>query len=511
MPSYVVTAPDGKKFRITAPDGTTQDQVMAFAQSKLGNRPAAQPKEPSLADISPTAPSRAGYGAALPPPRGDVGDEEQVFTQRKALEAQGKGKGDPEWERLTRQLAEIKNKDTEFNASMAGTMGGGLETVGRGIKNLFQRVLAGGAPRDAATLAREAGYVLPPANISEDTSLATKAASGFSGKVKTQQSASAANQEVTTRLAKKALGLKDDVPLTEQAFQRVRQGASGAYQDVINAVDTINEDPEFKSAVAQLGGANSQAAQHFPGLMKNEEVSFLLTELGKVKSFPTEAGIELVKELRFNATANLKAIGDPAKNALGMAQREAADAIDDLIERNIARQTGSSTDLVQKYRAARQLIAKSHDVEAATNTATGEVDARAIAKLADKGKPLTGDLDTIAKVANAFPKAVQSPEAFGGVEDFSVLDFGAAGAAAMGGAAAGGPVGAAAGLAPLTRPVVRRAILSEPFQDLLTAGKPPPRPGIGHLAFPMATATTRDDQQPVGPKAAAAIGASQDF
>ena len=36
MPDFIVTAPDGKQHRVTAPDGATQEQVLAYAQAQLG-------------------------------------------------------------------------------------------------------------------------------------------------------------------------------------------------------------------------------------------------------------------------------------------------------------------------------------------------------------------------------------------------------------------------------------------------------------------------------------------
>ena len=35
MPNYTVTSPDGRKFKVTAPDGATQEQVLAYAQSQF--------------------------------------------------------------------------------------------------------------------------------------------------------------------------------------------------------------------------------------------------------------------------------------------------------------------------------------------------------------------------------------------------------------------------------------------------------------------------------------------
>lgn len=45
MPTYQITAPDGKKLRITAPEGATQEQVLAYAQQNYKGQQAAQPKE----------------------------------------------------------------------------------------------------------------------------------------------------------------------------------------------------------------------------------------------------------------------------------------------------------------------------------------------------------------------------------------------------------------------------------------------------------------------------------
>ena len=44
MPSYDVTAPDGKVYEITAPDGATQEQVLAYAKEMYGSA-AQKPEE----------------------------------------------------------------------------------------------------------------------------------------------------------------------------------------------------------------------------------------------------------------------------------------------------------------------------------------------------------------------------------------------------------------------------------------------------------------------------------
>jgi hypothetical protein len=370
-------------------------------------------------------------------------------------------------------------------------------------------------PRPGVLEAREAGYVLPPAAISEKPSLAARMLAGWSGKIKTQQAASSHNQDVTNRLAATALGLPEETPLTGSVYQDVRAGAGQAYQAVTESIPLIRSDRSYAADIAALSGKNSQAAKVFPGIVRNQAISDLATELRRVPEFPTEAGIEIVKQLRFNGNANLKAIGDPSKHALGLAQREAANAIDDLIERNITvaghpeiieayrilkelrfngkanlkaigdpnkhalgltqRETAKVLDalierniavagqpeIIKAYRSARQLIAKSYDLEGATNPATGDINARGLARLSQKGKPLTGELQIIANVANAFPKTVQSPPMFGHDEAWSALDF-------FGGATAAVHGHPGIGAAIMGRPAARAVLLSKAVQDAMT-------------------------------------------
>ena len=371
-------------------------------------------------------------------------------------------------EHIKKYLSPENKAERDKEMGMAAGFAGGATGPARevGVFARWMSKLARKDPMDHAITAREAGYVLPPSEISKEPTALSQALTGWGGKIKTRQAASQANQEVTNKLAAKSLGLPENTTLSEKVFADLRAKAGEDYEAIKNAYHTMTTDGVFKKAIGAISNASSQAAQIFPEIMKNPEIEKLQTALVSVDRFPTDVGIEVVKKLRQTGNTNLKAIGDPAKHALGLAQRQAADAVDGLFERNLNDlHPEKGTELVDKYRKARQLIARSYDVEGATNAATGDVSARGLARLADKGRPLGDDLETIANAAKAFPRAMQNPSEFGGVENWSALDFfGAAGSVA-----AGRP-GVAWGIA--ARPIARAAVLSKPYQDAMT--KPAP-------------------------------------
>jgi hypothetical protein len=335
------------------------------------------------------------------------------------------------------------------------------------------------------------GFTLPPATMDNPT-LLSKLLGGWGGKIKGQQQASSSNQVVTRRIAARELELPDDTTLDDNVFSGVRSRAGRAYTAVRQAMPQIAPDDTFRQQARALGSRNSALAREFPELVNNEDIAELSTAFADKPTFTTEAGMDAIQTLRASSTKNLQAIGDPQRNALGFAQRQAAQALEDLIERRLSEpevwrgangqvlaiNPSEHAHLVTRFQNARTLIAKSHDIEAATNSATGEINARKIAQLGER-RPLTGGLRTLADMGNAFPKATQLPSAFGGVEPLSVLDVMAAAAPVTAGAVSGHlGTGTAAGALALSRPLARAFTQSRPYQDAMRSPAPTagPRP-----------------------------------
>jgi hypothetical protein len=298
-------------------------------------------------------------------------------------------------------------KEDVMNTGL-GAAGG---AVGQSIANMAGNAATNQTTRNVATVARneqkttaaqnanKAGYVIPPEDIGEGGGLVTKLLSGTGGKIKTAQVASERNQPVTNALARKALGVADDVPLNAETLASVRSKAGDAY-DVIRNSGTVTADPAYSKALDAIAQKYTAASQAFPGAVKSD-IPDIVAAL-KQPQFSADGAVEMTKILRANADKAF-ASGDKGQ---GKAMKDAADAMEGMLERHL--QAAGNPDALKAFQDARALIAKTYSVQKGLNTSTGDVAANALAKQLQKGKPLTGELRTIAEAADAFPRANQA-------------------------------------------------------------------------------------------------------
>lgn len=401
---------------------------------------------------------------------------------------------------------------------------GGGRPIGPGVKGATKGLFSGVGRINASPEAKRAinaGFVLPPAEASVghigETNL-TNMAAGEAGKIKLGQLAAAKNQPLVNLYAQKELGVPPGTPLTPQVFKQIREREGKVYQEVVDAVPEIDlaADPKFKEAVTKVGSRSRETERLFPSTTEPPGVTALRDELLRNAHGDTKAVMNYIADLRFKATRNFQAIGDAMAHRFGGAQREAANVLEEAMETSVKNapeyyrerlsaakkyrddvykervdqglpltgevvekadgalaawsnrlaksnaENQSNQTLLDRFRNARQTMAKSYDVEAVTNVSTGDVSATGLGRLLQQGKPLTGNLKLIADSANAFHRAFQNPAAFGGVEPLSVLDAAAAGAMAL----HGHPVAAASVLA---RPWLRSRVLSPGYQKRMVA------------------------------------------
>ena len=352
---------------------------------------------------------------------------------------------------MPQQIAAIATP-TANALEMAARYTNPLQPVSSGLSAIGKAM--GGAPQtpqmqEAIAAARKAGYVIPPSQARE--SVVNRLLEGTAGKISTGQAASVKNQAVTNRLANETLGLAPDVKLTPEVLDAVRAEAGKAYQ-----------------AVSNLGDFDVKGGAKLPAEVNVRSVldPYVMTSSNKV-----DAG-ELVrawKQANADATAYYRKYNGPAPDPEDLKKAKHAENVSKQISSFLDSQLKSAglEDLLPDLKAARVQIAKTHSVEDALNPVTGNVDAKKLAARLEKGKPLSGGLETAGRFASQFKQAARTPESIGSTPGFSPLDvvLGGAGAALFGDFS-----GTAAGFA---RPALRGAALSGPVQNRLIQ-----RPGI---------------------------------
>lgn len=296
-----------------------------------------------------------------------------------------------------------------------------------------------------AQKANDAGFVIPPPDL--NGGFISEGVNAAGGKIKTAQAASQRNQAVTNKLVRQALDLPEDAPLDQSALAAIRQDAAKSYQDVAGA-GTITPTPDYTKALDDAVAPYLAQAKSFP----DRKVPPIVAEIQSLKTTAFDAGdaVATIRVLRSEADTAFRH-GD---NLAGGALKKAAGALEDQIQTHLENSGAAGQDMLGAYRAARQKIAQTYTVEAALNPQNGNVDAQVLARALKKGTPLSGDLRTVAEVAQAFPKATQALKE--SPKQLSVTDLAA-------GMAAGFQNPWLASI-PLVRPVARSIALSGPVQ-----------------------------------------------
>lgn len=354
----------------------------------------------------------------------------------------------------------VDPENAAAGAAIGGALPAALPLVGKAA-NALGRVISG--PESSASVqqgvkaARDSGYVIPPSQAKP--TLANRALEGFSGKITTAQNASARNQAVTNQLVAKELGLPPNTQLSQEVLDGIRKTAGQAYE-AVGSTGVIKPGAAYSQALDDITAVARKAAQGFP----DAKPSPLIAEIDSLRSpqFDAQSAIAKISELRDKANAAYAA----QDKALGKSLKSAAGALEDAIETHL-KTIGAPGDLLEGFRNARQLIAKTYTVQSALNGASGTVNAQKLAGQLSKGKPLSGNILAAAKFAEQFPKAAQPLERMGSLPQVSPLDFGALGTLS---AITSNPLLMAGVLA---RPAARAAVLSPMVQNGLSKAAQP--------------------------------------
>lgn len=359
----------------------------------------------------------------------------------------------------------VNPKDAGVGALIGGALPASAAIAGKVGESVGGALRRGAAPTTeklaTARAAMDAGYVIPPSQV--NPTFRNRLLESQSGKFETAQLASTNNQKVTDSLVRKSLGMADDAPLSQEALQAFRRQHGQVYQQ-LKGTGTVAADQPYLAAIDDIGKTIKSATASFPKLGKTDmsgqpvdDITELVQGL-KVGKFDAGGAVDTISFLRDKADTAYAG----GNKAVGKAYKAGAKALEDMLDRHL--QTIGATDLLPAYRRARQMIAKSYSVENALREGAGTVDARALARQLQKGKPLSGELLTAARFGNVFDKAAQPPHLIGSPGVNTLKNTMAMVTSGLGGAAFG-PAGLALGAVNYAAPPLARSVMfSKPFQ-----------------------------------------------
>lgn len=253
---------------------------------------------------------------------------------------------------------------------------------------------------------RDAGYVLPTGAITPN--MKNVILESIAGKTALEQAMSVKNQKVTDQLARKAVGIADDAPLTPETMKSVRADEFEKGYAPLKQIGQVGTDVNYLFDLNNIKSKYAGAPSSFPGAVSDDIRN--LVDNYKVNDFQSRHALDEIKRLRDGASDSFR----KGETGLAKAQKEIANALERQIERHLDNTgTQDAAEMLNNFKSARQRMAISHAVEDAIHKGSGTLDAKELAKAYRNDKYLSGELETIAKFANTFQRVAQTPSAFG--------------------------------------------------------------------------------------------------
>ena len=247
-------------------------------------------------------------------------------------------------------------------------------------------------------------------------------------------------------IAKAEMGLPENTPLTSsKPFEQARTQAAKPYDEirklgVLTADETIVQKIENLYDSNIIGGKTSESAIQSLIADATSKINSGLTGADVVKSL---SDLRKKATKAYNSNASTPEMIDVADVRMGI-----ANALEDLIEANV-----NKPEQLTAFKKARADMAKIYSYEGATDLTTGRIDPQKLKRMLDKGVPLSGDAEAIARIAGNFPETTSlNPIKREGLQRFArggpLGTVGAAIGSVAGwpGAIAGGALGAGTGV-----------------------------------------------------------------
>lgn len=328
------------------------------------------------------------------------------------------------------------------------------------------------AVRDATLRAGVAeGYMATPGSVTPQGR--NIIAERMAGKTNLEQLMSINNQDVTNKLARRAVNIDETAPLTSENMRSIR---ATEYEKGYKPVERIGEVPADVQYFVDLNNVKLKYTgpqKSFPGAVPDEVTK--LFDIYSTDKFNSKDAVQAIRNLREDARANFR----KNETATANAQLDIANALENQMERAVAAApTPNASTMLEQFRLSRQRMAISHTIEDAIREGGGAVEAKKLARDLQSGKYLSGDLKTAAEFANVFPRVSKTtaemgtPSAgtmLGGPSGFGSVIGTGLGYIAGEGSGAGAVMGSAAGAygPQMVSAAMRNYLMSQGVQNKL--------------------------------------------
>lgn len=285
--------------------------------------------------------------------------------------------------------------EAAFNAETAA-----LSPFEKQLKARQQRLssedFARGPQIEAAQDAQRLGIALKPTDI--QSSVGTKITTSMGG-TEGMERIAAANRNNVRKIALNELDLSPDTQLNgPAAFNEARNKVAKPYNE-IRQLPTMTAD---KATLTALDDLRPDAS--LIGSDKYAKATNVIIDDAVKKVSGGLDGDQLLKNVQVlrqrarktynNKSATIEAL-DVADTNLAI-----ANALESMIESNV-----TDPKLLERFRDARQKMARSYAYEGATDFNTGMIDVNRLAKITAKDNAMQGDIAALGRIAGNFPDA----------------------------------------------------------------------------------------------------------
>jgi hypothetical protein len=282
-----------------------------------------------------------------------------------------------------------------------------VEMMAKSKNAMLQSQKEANAVRDANVLAAQReGFVVTPGSLTPTGANVVK--ERIAGKTHLEQLASIKNQQMADKVARRAVGLPENSPLTPESMKDIRATEYNKGYAPVKNLGNIVADDAYITDLINIESKYTGPSKSFPEAVP-DEVGNLIKKY-TVDRFDAADAVDVIKNLREQASGNFR----KGENALAKSQLDISTAL----EGQIARTLETSGDpkvanLLEQFKASRQRMAISHTIEDAIRVGSGSVDAKKLGRDIQNDKFMTGDLKTVAEFANTFPRVNVPPSTIG--------------------------------------------------------------------------------------------------